>query len=494
MTGATLRMALYQLLSRVIVFGALAICVHGVYASFTYSVRTEGWLAKLLLVAGATLFLGLLYRWRAPLARTVGRAAPALAALPAWQFWLGTVLLGLTARLLWWQFVPFREALLGGDPLVNLRLTRGLLEHGSYGATTTFGTWQGLYPPGLPLALLPFVAVFDTAVAVLAANLCFFLAGLWFIYRACRQLGDEAHARLAALILAGLPNLFMYASLPFKEPLLVAELAAMTYALSCACQAASRAATLRWALAAGMALGLATLTQSSLAPALAIVATVVWLGAARPSHRHLLALALIAGTVLTIAPWSARQTLLFGKFVPLTTGAGWSFYTGNNPASGGGFTPYEAFFPDLLSIDERDVSAIAFQRGMAYVKDHPQRLLELAARRQLSMTCCLDHAQADTLATAGYTGASVNFWKLLVCAAWLGLIAIALLHVGDLLRAVSAAPALAATLSLPLLSFATHSIMEGGTRHMTMYIGVWVLMAVLAVQARARRTAPAARA
>lgn len=475
----------YELPARVIVIAIGLICLHGVYSSFVYGVRTEGGLEKILPVTAATVFLWIVYRWRESLARLFGRAAPKLGAMPSGRFWLMTLSLGVAARVLWWQFVPFHGAM--GDPPVNLELARNLLDHGSYIASTTFGTYRGLYPPGLPLALVPFLAAFaDVALAVLVANLCFFLAAVLFTYLAVQRLGDEAHARLAALVLAVLPNLVMYASLPLKEPLIVAELAAFTYALSRAFQADRRATVLRWALAAGAALGMAALTQSSLAPAVGIVVLIGWLGAAH-RHRKTQTLALILGAALVIAPWSLRQSLLFGKFVPLTTGAGWSFYTGNNPHSLGGFTSYEVFFPDLLSIDESDLSAVSFQRANAYVKAHPERLVELAARRQLAMTCCLDHAQVDTLMAAQITGRVVDFWKLVVCAAWLALIVVTFVNFADLMRWAARAPALSATLALPLLSFVTHSIMEGNTRHMTMHIGVWVLMATLSLYARASR-------
>lgn len=480
-------MTRHAILARAILIGIGLLCLHGLYSTLVYGVRTEGGLEKILPATAATLFLCAIYRWRESLARLFGLAAPALVALPSLRFWLMTLSLGIVVRVLWWQFVPFHNTM--GDPPVNLQLAKNLLEHGRYISGTTFGTWRGLYPPGLPLALLPFLAAFnDVALAVLVANLCFFLTAVLFTYLACRRLGDEAHARLAALVLAGLPNLFMYASLPLKEPLIVAELAAFSYALSRLFQAEGRAAVLRWALAAGLALGMATLTQSSLAPAVGIVVIIGWLGASH-RHRKTQTLALILGAALVIAPWSLRQSLLFGKFVPLTTGAGWSFYTGNNPVSQGAFTPYEFFFPDLLSIDERDLSAVSFQRGATYVKDHPERFVELAARRQLAMTCCLDHAQFETLNTARYTGWEMDFWKCVVCAAWLGLITVTLVNFGDLMRLAARTPALSATLALPLLSFATHSIMEGSTRHMTMHLGVWVLMMVLSLYGHASRAA-----
>jgi len=90
-----------------------------------------------------------------------------------------------------------------------------------------------------------------------------------------------------------------------------------------------------WALAGGLAAGLATLMRPSW---LLFTPVAVALGLLRPSdwRRHVwLGLWLIVGLVAAMAPWWVRNWQVAGRFVPTTLQVGESLYDGLNPQATG---------------------------------------------------------------------------------------------------------------------------------------------------------------
>jgi len=85
-----------------------------------------------------------------------------------------------------------------------------------------------------------------------------------------------------------------------------------------------------WALV-GVIAGVAALTRPSavlLAPA-----TAAWVGLAQ--RRVHSAAVLLVGAIIVIAPWTIRNYVVSGEFVPVATGGGYSFWIGNRLASDG---------------------------------------------------------------------------------------------------------------------------------------------------------------
>jgi 4-amino-4-deoxy-L-arabinose transferase-like glycosyltransferase len=124
----------------------------------------------------------------------------------------------------------------------------------------------------------------------------------------------------AAAIAAVYPPLVLVGSSLLSESLFIPlELAAVLAAL------VHRDSThrLRWALAAGVLVGLAELTRSNGFALLLPVALLVWSERPRRSWRSLAApAALVAATALTLTPWLIRDAGVFGQFVPVTTEGG----------------------------------------------------------------------------------------------------------------------------------------------------------------------------
>jgi 4-amino-4-deoxy-L-arabinose transferase-like glycosyltransferase len=78
----------------------------------------------------------------------------------------------------------------------------------------------------------------------------------------------------------------------------------------------------RWLLVAGACAGLATLTRTNGAVAIAILALAVWTSRPRWSRRALLGpAALLASAALVILPWTIRNAIELDAFVPVSTQA-----------------------------------------------------------------------------------------------------------------------------------------------------------------------------
>lgn len=91
---------------------------------------------------------------------------------------------------------------------------------------------------------------------------------------------------------------------------------------------------LRWGFAAGALSGALVLLEPILALALPWLAIAWWRRSASPSRLRWMA-ASAAGFALVLAPWTARNWLVFGEPVFVKSTFGYAFWQGNNPLSWG---------------------------------------------------------------------------------------------------------------------------------------------------------------
>jgi 4-amino-4-deoxy-L-arabinose transferase-like glycosyltransferase len=137
-------------------------------------------------------------------------------------------------------------------------------------------------------------------------------------------LGSQVFGRragVAAMIAAALhPTLILFGSSLQLEPLLVfLELAT----LAAAFQHRRRPERIRYALVAGVLLGCVVLTREIGLWLVPPVALLLWGAPSRWSVRALRAPALaLAVAVAVVAPWTIRNAMRFGEFVPVSTSSG----------------------------------------------------------------------------------------------------------------------------------------------------------------------------
>jgi 4-amino-4-deoxy-L-arabinose transferase-like glycosyltransferase len=194
---------------------------------------------------------------------------------------------------------------------------------------------------------------------------------------------------LAAIVLAAvyLPLILVGGSL-MSEPLFAALLLA---SLSAAIQHRRRADRYRWAALAGVLGGLAILTRANAAILLVPLIVTVWNARPRWSRRALTPPAtLLVVALLTTAPWTVRNAVALGSFVPVTTQLGTALAgTYNSAARADHENPgswrslrhvpdYQYLVRRWREIPEPKLERKLRAAALRYAADHPAYVAEVA--------------------------------------------------------------------------------------------------------------------
>lgn len=245
---------------------------------------------------------------------------------------------------------------------------------------------SALRAPGYPYFLGGLYAVSSDSVAVgRLANAALGALAVLLLYLIAKRIWGRRIGLMAAALMAVFPPLVMLSRELLSEPLfIVLELGMVLCVLEF-----RRLRELRWAALGGLLFGLAALTRNP-GPALAIPLIVgLWILRPRLSWRAAAvpALALLCA-VLAVAPWTVRNAVEFGRFIPVTSGTGFAMAGTYNQASldeddhpGSWRTPrvapeYTPLFA-TAGIDEGTLDATLRSRASAFALDHPLYVAEV---------------------------------------------------------------------------------------------------------------------
>ncbi len=248
-------------------------------------------------------------------------------------------------------------------------------------------------PPGYPALLAGVYAVTApitddrwTAARLVQAALGTGLVALIGVVAA--QLWGRS-AGLAALALAAVfPPLIVVGGSLLSETLAVTLLvAALAAAL-----AARRRGGWGWVAVAGVLLGLSTLTRPQGALLALPLVLAVWPSGASGGRALGRPALLLAAAALTIAPWTARNAVQLGAFVPVSTHTGSALAgTYNDVARARTDHPAAWLWPrrvaafDDVGDDEVTGQAELRRRALAYAADRPAYVAEVAIRNTLRL-------------------------------------------------------------------------------------------------------------
>jgi len=174
---------------------------------------------------------------------------------------------------------------------------------------------------------------------------------------------------LAGLLLALYPTYVMYSTLSLTEPL-------FTFLLVGSVSALTLTGSERpiWQIAAGVLLGLATLTR----PLVVLFPLLIPFGLRQQgrSWRKSISTSLVVGVValVTISPWLWRNHDLTGRWTTLSTTGGINFWVGNNPEARGGYVRPEGLEVALQDEDGYDYHR-GFSLGWSEILANPARAL-----------------------------------------------------------------------------------------------------------------------
>lgn len=284
---------------------------------------------------------------------------------------------GLLARICAFAFILEGHPI-GGDPTIYADMARHLISSGELGHFDEYHQQyqRAFFPPAYPILIGLFQSILgfsDSAIFLFQILLDSLIVVLIF-YVGVRFYGPKA-AALGSAIYALWPTLIWLAGFPQKETLSIALVCLNAASIL----VPPRPARLGWrrAMAFGGSWGALALTQ----PALALLPPLLGLSLLRRFPlRATVAFGLRAGVILLLVmgPWWVRNYAVLGRFVPLTTSAGWALWVGNNPGATGDWMPPP---PDLIGLPEGEMSERAASKALRWIAENPSEFLVRAARK-----------------------------------------------------------------------------------------------------------------
>ena len=294
------------------------------------------------------------------------------------------------------------------------------------GTTQQFGRAPG-YPMFLAAIGAGQVDAEATPLRVKVAQSIVGAAVIWLIgVIALRAAGPRA-AALAAGLAAVYPPLVWFPSYVLSETLYSFIALASASVLQLSVDRAEAHRTDRAGGALSLGAGLLTGTAVLVRPAMLffLPLAILWLLFRR---MPVLAVALVAGAVAVIAPWTARNYRVHDRFVLVASEGGVTFWTGNHPlARGEGDL---AANPDIKraeldfrqahpGLSSEELEPLYYRDAAGYISDHPGWWLGLVARKAFYMLVPLGPSYA--LHSFRYRIASTLSYLMILPFAWVGL-------------------------------------------------------------------------
>jgi 4-amino-4-deoxy-L-arabinose transferase-like glycosyltransferase len=230
--------------------------------------------------------------------------------------------LALAARVAW--VLTLKPDFYWSDERGFAEIARGIVAGHGYVAPSYRAN------PVLPVYLSVMFGLFGENLLIARLGQC--IAGALtcvLIYRIAARLFCQATGVVAGMVLALYPSHIYLSGVFYAECLLIFWGALAVYLAVRAMQPGGGPV---WAALAGVALGLSVLTRSTL---------LVWIPAIcvgwvlQGWHRWRLCVLLVLASAATILPWTVRNYVVYGAFVPVHSGFGTILWQANNPFSTG---------------------------------------------------------------------------------------------------------------------------------------------------------------
>jgi 4-amino-4-deoxy-L-arabinose transferase-like glycosyltransferase len=286
-----------------------------------------------------------------------------IAQWPRWKTLGAILMLALGARLLVVIVMPEVGDPNSMDTSNYLHLARSLLESGSY---AMWAKPSAYVAPVYPFFLAGVFKIFgENFLVVKLIQVVLGTAAVPFVYLLALRFARPAVALLAALIVALHPELVGVTGFIYTETLFVFLLTA-TLLLTVRAMASAKPAQF---LFAGALLGLTTLCRGTTLYFPFFILAVMMFSSQRWTWLRRWAV-FMAGMVMAMAPWTLRNYHHFHVFLPVATGSGDVFWTGNYLEFDGEYR-YEETQAKLLEV-AGDVDLVTRDRKL--MADAKQRI------------------------------------------------------------------------------------------------------------------------
>jgi 4-amino-4-deoxy-L-arabinose transferase-like glycosyltransferase len=248
---------------------------------------------------------------------------------------------------------------------------------------------------------------------------CMYLAETWF---------DRKAAIATGLLFALLPSQIQFTTVLASELIFNAlVLLALVFWFN------FRLMLWQKAIFAGIALAAASYVRPTAMLLVILLLFIHWLQQRQPLLTLKAGVIMVTLLILLIAPWSIRNTTVFGQFVTISTNGGANLWMGNNPNSTGGYME----LPEAVAgMNEAVRDTYLKQQAIAYIKEAPgvfvintgRRLFDTYSRQTIGI------AWNEAGLTARYGAwilAPLKLWNQLF---WMGTLGLGVVGAGCLVR------------------------------------------------------------
>jgi hypothetical protein len=201
------------------------------------------------------------------------------------------------------------------------------------------------------------------------------------VWHVARRLAGPVSGLLGAAILVGYPFLLYYTGQLLTETLFIGLILATVIAGIEAMRTGRHA----WFLALGVVGGLAAMGRAeAFAFTLAYVPWCAWFAPRRAGRQWVIALAVGWIAVgATLAPWTIRNVVQFGRPIVTTTKLGYNLYKYYHPEMTPDQTVRVVPFPDLEGLDEPARADLMQRLGTSFMLEDPARTARFMAAKFL---------------------------------------------------------------------------------------------------------------
>jgi 4-amino-4-deoxy-L-arabinose transferase-like glycosyltransferase len=241
------------------------------------------------------------------------------------------------------------------------------------------------WPPGFPFLVSLLYQVFGTHVKLgLALNVGLGTLTAGLLYLLAREAMGRAAGLVAGVSFAILPAPIFFTGLFLAETTFIFMLVGF---LALALFLPDRRST---PVVLGVAAGLAALTKGE-GVLLPVIPLAMWWGQAARRDWLARAALLLVATALTIAPWTVRNAIEMDAFIPVSTNASTTLWSGHNSEANGGptYAPPDllARIPKGLDSTENEVAEARLLRREAvhWAIRNPHKELGLIPRKLLQL-------------------------------------------------------------------------------------------------------------
>jgi hypothetical protein len=98
-------------------------------------------------------------------------------------------------------------------------------------------------------------------------------------------------------------------------------------------------------------------------------------------------LLILLGAIIIISPWTLRNYLEFGEFIPISSNGGVNFWIGNNPqATGEIIHPIDLnreLFDSTQNLSEGERDRFFFRQGLLFIRNNPSKFFRLLGNKTI---------------------------------------------------------------------------------------------------------------